>query len=506
MVRGSWFVAALLLSCSSDPEAKPRADGGAGQAGTAGTQGSGGTSGGGGGAVRYDQAVFSSTHNSYEGTPGDELGSLASQLDRGVRFVELDVHDNDFETLGYRIGHDAPGDAALGNGNPETPALSAWLAEIATWSALHPGHAPITIGLDLKDSLVDNPSYADGNLAALNAELENAFGPRLLREESMGETFPTLDELRDRFVAVLSGHEGSRLAYRRDRGNNPAVAIDSAGRVVEVHDSGSGELWYWTGARQADGTVRFHRHARYDTGTNPCVAISDSGIVVEVHEDPDFLDDQLWYRIGRLDSSFEIVWGNAQGLPFPNDDEGKSPSVRFVAEGAVKEIHESATTGQRWYWNGAIDASALSAVWTRNASDSGQTSAPSFDATTDTAAGRTVTVTSSSFGPFDNDTLVYFTELGGPWPIRYQQLMFVEAQYGGAAALEADARFVAASAQSSAGTSWALGWQAQGRPARLWQFHDGSVELAPAPSFPATDFPNATWYAEYCQSIGCVMP
>src|SRR5690606_40986429 len=102
-------------------------------------------------------------------------------------------------------------------------------------------------GLDLKDSLEDNPSYQAGNLAALNALLETAFGPRLYAAELMGETFPSIDDLRDRILCVLRGHEGTRIAYRRDRRDNPAIAIDSARRVADVHDCGSGELWHWTG-------------------------------------------------------------------------------------------------------------------------------------------------------------------------------------------------------------------------------------------------------------------
>lgn len=43
-------------------------------------------------------AIFRATHNSYSGDIGGSRGSIVSQLDSGVRFVEFDVHDNGYAT------------------------------------------------------------------------------------------------------------------------------------------------------------------------------------------------------------------------------------------------------------------------------------------------------------------------------------------------------------------------------------------------------------------------
>src|SRR4051812_7686345 len=119
--------------------------------------------------ARYKEIVVAATHNSYSG--GDR-GSLTHQLDHGVRFVELDVHDNDFGQAGYRVGHDEPGDAVEhSGGNPPGNGLGEWLQVIADWSAQQRTHVPIVVALDLKDPLTDNPSYRDGNPAALNDAL-----------------------------------------------------------------------------------------------------------------------------------------------------------------------------------------------------------------------------------------------------------------------------------------------------------------------------------------------
>ena len=51
------------------------------------------------------------------------------------------------------------------------------------------------------------------------------------------------------------------------------VRYDGAVVRVEVHDSGSGTLWYWTGQYGADGRITWLRHGKYDTGKTPAVAV-----------------------------------------------------------------------------------------------------------------------------------------------------------------------------------------------------------------------------------------
>jgi hypothetical protein len=148
--------------------------------------------------LRFNEANFMAMHNSYA---GEGLGSIEHQLDFGARFIELDIHDTDFASFrDYRVGHDGPGlGVQLGHGNPDTPNFSVWLARIRTWSDRHPHHAPITLGIDVKDAtplpkisppparsgLADNPSYAAGDLVFLNDQLRAAFGKKLFSAESI---------------------------------------------------------------------------------------------------------------------------------------------------------------------------------------------------------------------------------------------------------------------------------------------------------------------------------
>jgi hypothetical protein len=459
-----------------------------------------------GGARRFNEVVLAATHNSYAGSPSGDLGSLRRQLDGGVRFVELDLHDNDFASAGYRIGHESPGDGvAHAGGNPRTDRLAQWLGAIASWSTANPRHAPITVALDLKDRLTDNRSFAQGNLGRLNQELLEAFDGLFAAEELGSRPWPTVDALRGRVIVVLSGDEETRLAYIRDPGHNPAVAINAAGQVVEVHDSGGGDLWYWTGEFSSPRRVLWRRHGRYDTGQRPAVALNDAGLIVEVHEDPDPGDGQLWYRLGRLSNEPEIQWFSRSGQGFPGADEGVTPSVRFVHPGSdlVHEVHRSERTGRHWYWNGRPASARGAIAWTRDAGDGGQTDDPLFDKARDSSRRRGISVMTGSHGAFGSDTLLYRTRPGPSQRIRYQQLAFVEAQRGSDSALEQEgAWFFAASAVNSDSRRWAQGWRRGGKVVRLWEFNDVRFATDPPPSFPATDHPASDWYQAYGAAVG----
>src|SRR4051812_40574481 len=342
--------------------------------------------------LRYNEVVVAATHNSYSG--GDR-GSIPHQLDAGVRFIEFDVHDNDFERNGYRIGHGEPGaDVAHIPGNPATNALTDWLDVVARWSSRNQ-QAPILLALDLKDSLTDNRSFAAGNLANLNAVLASHL-PRLFPARELGAgAWP---ELRDQVLVLLSGNHGTRQGYLRDGGENPAVAVDARGRIVEVHDSGSGDLWYWTGEFLSPTEVRWHRHGWYDTGQLPAVALDSSGRIVEVHQRPD--GEQLYYRIGRLGNDFELKWTQAGGRPFPGNDGGRGPTVRFAGGDRVRELHQG-STGQHWYWNGTLSGGGI--AWTR--SDSGRTTDPLFAKARDGSGRWSISVSTGVSGGFGSDTL-----------------------------------------------------------------------------------------------------
>jgi hypothetical protein len=431
--------------------------------------------------VLYADARFAATHNSYE---GGKRGSLVEQLDRGVRSLEFDVHSDDFGKQGFRLGHDRPGhNVARGNGNPDSDKLTDWLDVIANWIKAHPDAAPITLYLDPKDRL------SSDQIDRLNTLLEERLGDALYRAGAApADGLPTVDQLRGKVLAVLSGDEATRRAYRRDEGHNPAVAIDGDNRVIEVHDNGDGDLWYWAGELQEDGSIRWMHHGRYDTGTDPAIAMNDDGLIVEVHEDPDSGDDKLWYRTGRLNENFEIEWFNEKGQQFPGGDQGLNPSLRFTDRGAltIREVHDSQHDGDNFYWNGEIDPETGKITWTREPGDTGETKDALFSTGRDDNGEHSIEVSQGNIGPWGDQTLRYRSD-GRDWDlIRYRQIMFVEAQYDGDESLENDGLwFYAGDAADPDAVAWAEERRRGGRLARLWGYNRNDDDTTV--NFPAGD-------------------
>ncbi|RSN04828.1 hypothetical protein DMB42_28940 [Nonomuraea sp. WAC 01424] len=443
--------------------------------------------------VPLPSAIFRATHNSYSGNISGARNSIAYQLDHGIRFIELDIHDNGYATaLDYSVGHDAPGDEVDHAGNPVSNLLRDWLAVIDAWSAAHPTAAPIVVALDIKDDLTDNPSYAAGNLAALNQKLVSAFGPRLFRAEDYPATPPTVDALRGRVLPVISGDGVTRTLYKRDIGSNPAVAANNRGQVVEVHDSGDGVLWYWTGTYGADGRVSWLRHGRYDNGVTPAVALSDNGDLVEVHQSQNATT--LWYRVGRLGADGEITWSASRQY-----DNGVLPTVRFTDAGGtrLREIHRSQSNNQNWQWTGALDGGAMTVAWSGNA----KTSDARYDKTTSAGGTPRVHVWTGADGPTPARTLRVDTDAVTGDRIRYRQVAFDEFQRGDSAELQQGALFYAAPAGESAFITSA---RQAGRLVRGWDFDSAGQATDPPASYLATNHPYDTWYRDLLTRAGAV--
>ncbi|MGW4962003.1 hypothetical protein ACWEPL_32705 [Nonomuraea sp. NPDC004186] len=438
-------------------------------------------------------AIFRATHNSYSGNVAGAKNSIAYQLDHGIRFIELDIHDNGYATSNdYSIGHDSPGNQVDHSGNPASNLLRDWLKVINTWSAQHPTAAPIVVALDIKDDLTDNTSYAAGNLAALNQEFVSVFGSRLLWAKDYPATPPTVDALRGRVLPLISGNGTTRTQYKRDVGSNPAVAINGRGQVVEVHDSGAGALWYWSGTYGPDGRVTWLRHGKYDNGVTPAVALNDNGDLVEVHQSQ--TATTLWYRVGRLGADGEITWSASHKY-----DDGVLPTIRFTdpAGTQLREIHRSQSSSQNWDWDGVLDAGAMTVSWSGNA----KTSDARYDKTTSASGTSRVRVWTGADGPTPSQTLRIDTDRYTGDRIRYQQVAFDEFQQGDSAELQQGALFYAAPATQS---SFITAARQAGRLVRGWDFDSTGDATSPLANYPATNHPYDTWYQDLLSQSGAI--
>lgn len=436
----------------------------------------------------FASSVFLATHNSYSGNVDGAKNSIPYQLDHGVRFVELDVHDNDYAANhDYSIGHSSPGDLVDHAGNPASNLLRDWLNMIAGWSNAHPTHAPLVVMLDLKDDLTDNANFAAGNMVALNQELQTAFGASLLHPADYVGT-PSVDSLRGRVLPLLSGDAGSRTEYKRDVGYHPAVAINGHGQIVEVHDSGGGALWYWTGTVAADGSVTWLRHGKFDSGTTPAVALNDAGQLVEVHQSQSAAT--LWYHVGQLGADGEITWQASHQF-----DSGVTPTLAFTGANTLVEIHKSQSNSQNWTWNGVLSGATVS--WSGNAKTSNALLAKS----TASSAGRSISVYTGADGPTEAQTLRYSTSGVAGGRIRYQQTAFDEFQDGDSAQLQQGALFYAAPATDS---SFIVAARQSGRVVRGWDFDSASLATTPLANYPASNTPWAAWYQSMTTAAGAV--
>jgi hypothetical protein len=144
--------------------------------------------------------------------------------------------------------------------------------------------------------------------------------------------------------------------HNHDKGIYPDVAVNSAGYVVEVHQSvnNDNELWFNTGKISSNGdSIQWfsviNSSRNYSTGQCPSVAINDAGRIVEVHSSGSNSD--LIYRIGTLNTGT----GDIQWLQYQKYDEGAQPSVAINNDSMVVEVHQSYDSDKLWYNVGIVN-------------------------------------------------------------------------------------------------------------------------------------------------------
>ncbi|QHW00190.1 Ca2+-dependent phosphoinositide-specific phospholipase C [Spirosoma endbachense] len=203
----------------------------------------------------YQSVTFKGSHNSY-----DRDESLYDQLvfhpdkpyNCGCRGVELDIwrHSDDPGTGLFTVSHS-------GGGGPD---LSTYLASLLSWHDTNPDHDPVWVTLDIKSSNGDKttfPGQIDGYLTSY-FRTSLIFNPILLytsKSRSLCENveltgWPTLGDMRNRFIFCLSGNEDWKSYYantnqqgclcfadmdRPDDESNPDVPTTGSRVVINMH-------------------------------------------------------------------------------------------------------------------------------------------------------------------------------------------------------------------------------------------------------------------------------
>jgi hypothetical protein len=161
--------------------------------------------------IPYHKAFFKTSHNSY-------ARSIREQLDNGVRGLEYDIHDNkirelnDFEVYLFKDYHNVMLNA---DGNPSDYLFSNWLSFLREWSNKHNNeHAPITLFIELKDSIIDSNNKADElyGIGKLNEIIINSITlTKLYTYKNFRESnyhWPTVGDLKGKIIIVLTSYWG----------------------------------------------------------------------------------------------------------------------------------------------------------------------------------------------------------------------------------------------------------------------------------------------------------
>ena len=428
-------------------------------------------------------AYFAGTHNSYS---GEARRSVTEQLNRGIRALEFDFHDNDFSRFqDYRVGHFSPdGEVLLGNGNPRSSELRLWLELVAQWSDVNVGHGPIILLLDAKDNLKDNHSPEAGNLGALNEMLRQVFGNKLLKPNTVA-AWPPLSEMNDRILIVLSGERTTRKAYVIDEGVTPAVSSHASGIVVSMHSDGGERLWYWTGriAPENSGVDWLH-HGRYDTGSQPTVVVVDRNTVVEVHRS--HTRDRLFGAVGYIDGEGRVNWADERSL-----FDGRNPALRRRADGTLRLTYYTTETPP-------ILMERIGRVVGNEVRFDGP--AASDQSAGDVWQDDRLAVISRNLDGHSDSALSYRLGEQADWQlVRYEQLMFTEYQNGDDAYLAAMARF----AGFRSGSQQSLRDHPQ-YLTRIWGYDQDDATANAQPHLLSTDEPFSAWFDEQMRSLSAV--
>jgi hypothetical protein len=126
-------------------------------------------------------------------------------------------------------------------------------------------------------------------------------------------------------------------SVRYGTGAQPDIAVNNHGVVVEVHkNEATGKTLYSYAGKLEPDRVNFGhppQSIQYDSGVRPAVALNDAGVVVEIHESEG--KKQLWCNVGRVAGN-RVQWDGKQHV-----GAGGAPRVAFNNDGIVVEVHES---------------------------------------------------------------------------------------------------------------------------------------------------------------------
>lgn len=143
------------------------------------------------------------------------------------------------------------------------------------------------------------------------------------------------------------------LGVKYDDGNDPSVAINRNGTILEVHKNEAGNDLYRRVGKIRGATVDWGPPKRYeDSGRSPGCALNVHDVAVEVHKNN---GTTLFYRVGKV-SGNGVTWG-----PSDDYDSGVTPDVDLNDGGTAVEVHctESPISDALYYRVGPVQGEKI---------------------------------------------------------------------------------------------------------------------------------------------------
>ena len=149
------------------------------------------------------------------------------------------------------------------------------------------------------------------------------------------------------------------LGLQYDSGDEPAIAMNRHGRIVEVHKNEFGATLYYHTGNVNQMTVNWGQTdgVEYADGEDPSVALNSNDRVVEVHQN----GLALFSRTGTL-VDHQINWDDEED----EYTDGLDPSVAVNDAGKVVEVHRSQQTTRLYYRFGKLDGTNVDWKWDDN--------------------------------------------------------------------------------------------------------------------------------------------
>ena len=156
-------------------------------------------------------------------------------------------------------------------------------------------------------------------------------------------------------------------SHQYDKGITPSVALTEDGMVVEVHETNSrfsSNLFYHIGKIDTTNKlIKWGPSYRYGEGKYPSVAMNKQGTVVEMHVSQG-VQPVLWYHVGKLPvDGKDIIWGTSEKTR-EGGELGLSPSVAIDNSNQVIEVHKSeGLLRNLWCHVGKADPERQTITW-----------------------------------------------------------------------------------------------------------------------------------------------